>query len=802
VNWTLVQNSLLLGASATTAAAGLGWVAALFIATRGPAGRACALALAAVALVLPPFLVTNCWLSLLGHAGALRSWLPLEIYSLPGAAWILALLLWPITTFAVLGAWRRLEPALLDSESALVGWPLLRHALWPMAVPSLIPALVLTFVLALNNLAVPAILQVKVLPAEVWLQFSTHFNVGAALGAAAPLVLAAVGLLFWLRRSEVAWPRWSAGLPGGLLRQRLGGWCVAAAILSLTVFALSVAVPLAELALSRRTWIELPAAVAAGSGAIRASLTIAVAVACLTVAVGLAAWRWRFGRGLWAFFFLPGVLIGIALIFLFNRPWLAGIYQSLAVVILAFVWRYAALGWHGAAHVRRAVDADLVNAGRLFGASGWRLFRQVLWPQMAPQLLATAYVIYLLALWDVETLVLIVPPGGETLALRIFNLLHYGHNAQVNALCLALLALALAPLALWAIAARTRRWLSRFPARGPALIGLAVLVLATGCGRESAGGAFVDSRFFDRVEILGERGAGPGQFNKPRSLAVDRQDNLYVVDLTGRVQKFAPDGTFLLAWQMPETDLGRAKGMGLDAAGRVIVIEPHYSRVNHFLPDGRLALQWGTHETNGGQLAFPRAVAVNSRGELWISEYGRAERVQRFSPDGSRLVFRREAAGAGPGQFNRVEGLAMAPGDHVYLADSCNHRIQVLDAAGEPVRTFGRPGSGLGELSYPYDVRLDAAGRVFVCEFGNSRIQVFTPDGIPLEIIGGPGAAPGRFNNPWSIAFDSHDNLYVADALNHRVQKLLRRRDGPRQAGGVRPAPAPATRSDNPGGGA
>jgi ABC-type spermidine/putrescine transport system permease subunit II len=46
----------------------------------------------------------------------------------------------------------------------------------------------------------------------------------------------------------------------------------------------------------------------------------------------------------------------------------------------------------------------------------------------------------------VETLVLIVPPGGESLSLRVFNLLHYGHNPQVNALCLLLLVLALLPL--------------------------------------------------------------------------------------------------------------------------------------------------------------------------------------------------------------------------------------------------------------------------------------------------------------------------------------------------------------------
>src|SRR5208283_6152960 len=74
--------------------------------------------------------------------------------------------------------------------------------------------------------------------------------------------------------------------------------------------------------------------------------------------------------------------------------------------------------------------------------------RHVHWPQISSQLAAAWYVTYLLCLWDVETLVLIVPPGGESLSLRVFNLLHYGHNTQVNALCLLLMALALFPLLL------------------------------------------------------------------------------------------------------------------------------------------------------------------------------------------------------------------------------------------------------------------------------------------------------------------------------------------------------------------
>src|SRR6185295_11468762 len=81
----------------------------------------------------------------------------------------------------------------------------------------------------------------------------------------------------------------------------------------------------------------------------------------------------------------------------------------------------------------------------------WQLFRHARWPQVAPLAAAAWYITYLLCLWDTETLILIMPPGAETLAVRVFNFLHYGHNAQVNALCLILLMLAVLPLLLWAI---------------------------------------------------------------------------------------------------------------------------------------------------------------------------------------------------------------------------------------------------------------------------------------------------------------------------------------------------------------
>ncbi len=299
--------------------------------------------------------------------------------------------------------------------------------------------------------------------------------------------------------------------------------------------------------------------------------------------------------------------------------------------------------------------------------------------------------------------------------------------------------------------------------------------LLGGCAPKSVDDAPLQSRFFSRVEVIGQRGTALGQFNKPRSLAVDTNDNLYVVDMTGRVQKFSADGKFLLSWQMPQTDLGKPKGMACDRDGSIVVLEPHYQRVNHFSPAGQLVAQWGVRGTNAGQLTLPRAVAVNSRGDVLVSEYTTVDRVQSFS--GTNRQPRRcfGQHGALAGEFNRAEGLGLDARDNIYVADSCNHRVQIFSPEGKWLRSHGRAGAGVGELSYPYDVRVDTEGRQYVCEFGNSRIQIFDAQGQSVEILGGSGSAPGRFSNPWSLALDSRGNLYVADAGNHRVQKFVRR---------------------------
>ncbi|MDB6016462.1 MAG: repeat containing protein [Pedosphaera sp.] len=772
MNWPLLQNSLLVGTLATLLAVTLGFIAALWLAGLEPRWRARWLALAVVALCLPPFLVTNCWIYYLGNGGIWHRWLSWNIYSFSGTVWILALLTWPITLLATLGAWQKLEAAQLESDVVVTGFTLVRGLLLPLARNAIVQAAVLTFVLALNNFAVPAILQVKVFPAEVWVSFNTTFDSLGALRTSWPMILIPLLVLAWFHRQEVIWPRTAGTASAKLFRRQLGaGWFRFCGLCTVLLIALAVALPLLQLVFTRRTWLELPGALAAGQAAIGRSLLFAAASATLCIVLGLLGWRLPLGWALWLPFLIPGVLLGIGLIAVFNRPIFAAFYQSAGIVILAFGIRYLALGWNGVAHAMRTVDHDLTDAAKLNGASRWQMLRLVHWPQISPAVAAVWYLIFLLCLWDVESMVLVVPPGGETLALRVFNLLHYGHNPQVNALCLALLALALLPLLLW----RTGRWFAGWR-RGGALATLLIAVLTiAGCSQNNARESVIESKIFSRVQVIGSRGVGLGEFNKPRSLTVDRQDNLYVVDMTGRVQKFSPDGQFLLSWQMPQTDLGKPKGMSCDKDGNILVVEPHYQRVNHFSPDGKLVAQWGVHGTNAGQLTLPRSIAVDSHGNIFVTEYTVVDRVQEFTADGKKLLNIFGQPGIERGEFNRAEGMAIDAKDRIYIADSCNHRVQVFSPEGKWLREYGKAGNGVGELSYPYDIRVDAAGRQYVCEFGNSRIQIFDANDQPLEILGGVGGAPGQFSNPWSIALDSKGNLYVADSQNHRVQKFLKK---------------------------
>ena len=89
---------------------------------------------------------------------------------------------------------------------------------------------------------------------------------------------------------------------------------------------------------------------------------------------------------------------------------------------------------------------------------------------------------------------------------------------------------------------------------------------------------------------------------------------------------------------------------------------------------------------------------------------------------------------------------------------------------GKYLATWGRLGSGDGELNSPWGITTDDQGYVYVADFKNHRAQKFTPEGEYVASFGGYGTGPGQLNRPSDVAVDPDGDVYVCDWANNRVQ--------------------------------
>jgi sugar lactone lactonase YvrE len=230
---------------------------------------------------------------------------------------------------------------------------------------------------------------------------------------------------------------------------------------------------------------------------------------------------------------------------------------------------------------------------------------------------------------------------------------------------------------------------------------------------------------------------------------------------------------FLLKWGTTGTGSGQfitPRAVAVDTTGNVYVPDS-FTRVQKFDSSGNFILQFGLSGDVPGGFVSPNKVATDSAGNVYTTDLF-TNRVQKFSSTGTFLLTW-GSSGSGDGQFiNGSGGIAVDSSGNVYVTDMGNHRVQKFTSTGTFITKWGTNGTGDNQFDTPQDVAVDSSNNVYVVDTVNNRVQKFTSTGTFITKWGTSGSSDGQFNAPQGIAVDSSGTVYVADSGNNRIQKF------------------------------
>ena len=301
---------------------------------------------------------------------------------------------------------------------------------------------------------------------------------------------------------------------------------------------------------------------------------------------------------------------------------------------------------------------------------------------------------------------------------------------------------------------------AELPAAG-LLVLLALAFGLAGCG-EAKPLAFHEEKSWNLPPVAATQPA-------PRGLGRLGDDQVLVLDTAGRVMVYDGGGALVRQWTMPAYDIGRPEGVVQLPDGRIAVADTHYHRVVLFAADGTVSNLIGSEGSGPAQFLFPVGVATDPAGNLYVSEYGGNDRVQKFSPALKPLA---SFGGFGiqAGKFQRPQGLTWHEGK-VFVADAMNNRIQVFRDDGAFVGVVG--GDHPPELDLPYNLAISADGTITAVEYSGNRITRLDAAGTIIGRYGRAGAGEGQFSTPWGMTVDGHGRVWVADTGNRRLVELI-----------------------------
>lgn len=222
------------------------------------------------------------------------------------------------------------------------------------------------------------------------------------------------------------------------------------------------------------------------------------------------------------------------------------------------------------------------------------------------------------------------------------------------------------------------------------------------------------------------------------------------------------------------------RGIAVDSNGNVYVLDTGNHRIQKFTSKGIFLDEWGSKGFGDGEFSTPNGIAIDSNDDVYVTDSYYC-RIQKFTPTGD-FIAKWGVKGTKDNEFDSPTGIAVESDDDIVIADSKNRRIQKFTSDGEFIRNWGTEGTGNGQFLYPTGVAIDSNDNIYVAEtdsrlyfpsqYPNFYIQKFTVSGDFIKRWGIRGSGDSQFKSTHGIATFSGDTLLVVDSGNDRIQEL------------------------------